>query len=166
MTEDPTQRIRPRRSNRPGHAADAPTTALPGPLNLAGAADADSSTTDVLSLDELFEGQPPAETGPDAGAERAPSAAAPTWTAMPVVAVRSEAIATTQSDPVPGPASGPAPASPQPAIGGRMRSDAAAAWEDTRRRTRAWLARDDNALMLLTALVAVLLILAVTAFGR
>ena len=33
------------------------------------------------------------------------------------------------------------------------------------RRTRGWLGRDDNALMLLTAVVAVFLILAVAAFS-
>jgi hypothetical protein len=145
MTEDPTQRI-----YRPGHhsrdAADAPTTAMPGPLNLAAAPDdtaADSSTTDVLSLDELFDGQQ----------------AAPTWTAMPVVPVRSEPM-------TPAPVAPARPPAARPAARSRLRSDAAAAWDDAVRHTHAWLRRADNALMLLTALVAVCLILAVAAFAR
>jgi hypothetical protein len=167
MTEDPTRRINTRHNSRTGYAADAPTTAMPGPLNLARSADgdaADSSTTDVLSLDELFDGQPPADTAPTAPrpASTAGSETAPTWTALPVVPVRSEPMTPAPAAPRPTPES-PQPA--QPPIGGRMRTDAAGAWDDTVRRTRGWLGRDDNALMLLTALVAVALILAVTALS-
>ena len=184
MTEDPTQRIiRP--GGRPGYTGDEPTTALPGPLNLAGASEpaGDTSSTDVLSLDELFDTEPAPTT---ADAAPAPAAAPPapptaaqnaeTWTAMPVVPVRSEPMTTSYAAPAPQPATSRAPASPAPVsrvrdshsapgTGSRLRSDAAAAWDDTVRRTRDWLGRDDNALMLLTALVAVCLILAVAAFS-
>jgi hypothetical protein len=176
MTEDPTQRIY-RPDNRSRYAADAPTTAMPGPLNLAGAPDdtaADSSTTDVLSLDELFEGPGSASpAGPAVPASPAVAAApvapptgetAPTWTAMPVVPVRSEPM--TPAPVAPARPSATGPAGTRPAARSRLRSDAAAAWDDTVRHTRAWLGRDDNALMLLTALVAVCLILAVAAFAR
>jgi hypothetical protein len=169
MTEDPTQRMyRPDAGSR--YAADAPTTAMPGPLNLAGASDdtaTDSSTTDVLSLDELFEG-PSAATPAAAAAPASPAAvtlapatghSAPTWTAMPVVPVRSEPMTAAPAAPA-------RPSPTRPAARSRLRSDAAAAWDDTVRHTRAWLRRDDNALMLLTALVAVCLILAVAAFAR
>ena len=165
MTEEPTQRIH-RPGERAGYGGDAPTTAMPGPLNLAGAADpaapgrdgaADSSTTDVLSLDELL-GPPEPEPA------TTPSATAPTWTAMPVVAVRSEPIA--PAPPAPAPAAPQQAAHTHPPLGDRLRSDAAAAWDGALRRTRAWMGRDDNTLMLLTALVAVCLILAVAAFAR
>ena len=149
MNEDATQRIRIR--------PDAPTTAMPGPLDLAGSSqpsETDASTTDVLSLDELFDSPPPAPQRP------AQSGTAQTWTAMPVVPVRSEPMTPAPAAPTPGRAAS------APPLGDRVRSDAAAAWDDTVRRTRAWLARDDNALMLLTALVAVCLILAVAAFSR
>ena len=156
MTEDPTQRIiRP--DSHAGYAADAPTTAMPGPLNLTGEREpaGDASTTDVLSLDDLFDTEPAPTEAPTA------SESAPTWTAMPVVSVRSEPM--TSAPAAPAPAS--AASGTAPAAGSRLRSDAAAAWDDTVRRTRAWLARDDNALMLLTTFVAVCLILAVAAFS-
>ena len=165
MTEEPTQRIQ-RPGGRAGYDGDAATTALPGPLNLAGSSDAgeaaDSSTTDVLSLDELL--GPPIPAAPEP--EVTPgSSTAPTWTAMPVVAVRSEPMTAATSAPAPAsPASGRSAA--HPALGDRLRTDAAAAWDGALRRTSAWLHRDDNMLMLLTALVAVVLILAVAAFAR
>jgi hypothetical protein len=150
--EEPTQRVR-----RPEAVEDAPTSAAPGPLNLAGRTDADdSSTTDVLSLDELFDGQP----DPAAAEPTAPStlAEAPTWTAMPVVPVRSEPVRPLDADAAPS-------QEPSP-LGGRVRSDAAAAWDGAVRRTREWLARDDNGLTLTTALVAVILIITVSTLSR
>lgn len=162
MTEDPTQRI-VRPAGRTGYAADAPTTAMPGPLNLAGDPEpvGDTSTTDVLSLDELFDTEPVPQPAPPASEQTAP-----TWTAMPVVSVRSEPMtAPPTAAPRPTSAAQAATPAPGPGVGSRLRSDAAAAWDDTVRRSRAWLGRDDNALMLLTALVAVCLILAVAAFS-
>jgi hypothetical protein len=50
-------------------------------------------------------------------------------------------------------------------MGERLSADAAAAWGTAVRRSRAWLARDDNGLMLMTALVAVILIFVVAAAG-
>ena len=166
MTEDPTQRIQ-RPAEREGYAGDAPTTAMPRPLNLAGSVDAgepaDSSATDVLSLDELL--GPPVPSAPEPDPEPAPTA--PTWTAMPVVTVRSEPMTAPVAAAPASPASAHPPrAAAHPPIADRMRTDAAAAWDGAVRRTRAWLGRDDNALMLLTALVAVVLILAVAAFAR
>lgn len=160
MIEEPTQRIYTHRGDRAGHAADAPTTAMPGPLNLAGAAEpdtahSDASATNVLSLDELFETDTTADSPAPPTAQEAP-----TWTAMPVVPVRSEPLS-----PPPAPTPPAAPARTAPGMGDRLRSDAAAAWHETVRRTRAWLAHGDNGLMLLTALVAVILIMAVAAFS-
>ena len=161
--DEPTRRIDLRQQDGGRFPADAPTTALPGPLNLAAAetpADTGSDTTDVLSLDELFD-----ETAgdADAAAVRAPaSAEADTWTAMPVVPVRSEPVRSERVQPA-----GGAPATPaRPALASRVRTDASAAWDGTVRRTRAWLGRDDNALTLMTALVAVLLIIAVASLSR
>ena len=133
------------------------TTALPGPLDLAGPTPpaAVTSDTDVLSLDDMFE----PSTDPPARADAA--AEAPTWTAMPVVSVRSE--------PISPPAAPPAPPAPTPRrrseLGLRVRSDAAAAWTGARTRTQDWLGRDDHALMIMTALVAIVLIIVVAALG-
>jgi hypothetical protein len=149
--EEPTPRMSAGRGRHPGDLADAPTTALPGPLNLAGSQDAGANgTTDVLSLDELFDGQSPPDASPTVDE-------APTWTAMPVIPVRSEPLT---------PAGAAAPGGAQPApLGGRVRTDAAAAWKGAVRRTRAWLVRDDHGLTLMTALIAVILILAVVALS-
>jgi hypothetical protein len=151
--EEQTQRLRV----QPAAAGDTAresamdtTTTLPGPLDLAGPT-APAGDTDVLSLDDMFD---EARSTP-----AAPSAAeAPTWTAMPVVAVRSEPI--TPLDP---------PQAPQPRaksdLGRRVRLDAAKAWDETRARTGEWLGRDDHALMLMTGLVAIVLIIVVAALG-
>jgi hypothetical protein len=110
--------------------------------------------TGVLPLDEIFAG--PAE----AAADRTPTvtADAPTWTAMPVVPVRS----------------GPVPAGPpnstwpephdKPARPPR-RESIAVSWAETRTRFEDWLRRDDNGLMLLTAVVACVLIIVVAGVG-
>jgi hypothetical protein len=104
-------------------------------------------------LDELFEAAPDAAIAAEAGP--APiSAEAPTWTAMPVVPVRSDTT--------------PVAARPQrnPLISAQLRSDALAAWHGTRRRTQDWLRQQDNALIALTAIVAILLIVVVAALGH
>jgi hypothetical protein len=158
--EDQTQRLRVQAAGTARDTAREPatdtTTALPSPLNLAGPLDlagptAPAGDTDVLSLDDLFDEPRSTAPGPS-------TAEAPTWTAMPVVAVRSEPI--TPLDP---------PQPPQPRaksdLGRRVRSDAAKAWDETRARSGVWLRRDDHALMLMTALVAIVLIIVVAALG-
>jgi hypothetical protein len=176
--EDQTQRLRvapatpdldtPTETTTPEDTTPADTTTtLPGPLDLAGPTPpppAATSDTGVLSLDDMFEpptqasapssNEPPAAR-PDAAAE------APTWTAMPVVSVRSE--------PTSPPAAPHAPPTAQSRrhseLGQRVRSDAAAAWTGARTRTQDWLGRDDHALMIMTALVAIVLIIVVAALG-
>src|SRR5437868_5454267 len=82
-------------------AAAHTTTALPRPLDLAGrtpdAPDSPDSPsespnppdkTDELSLEEIFHDAPAPADAPD----EASTAEAPTWTAMPVIPVRSEPI--------------------------------------------------------------------------
>jgi hypothetical protein len=172
--EDRTRRLSvpPRQTTGSQTTASQTTAALPRPLNLAddtpsqhqqqqsqGAAD----TTDELSLTEIFEA--PAEQ--PSAADPAVSEA-PTWTAMPVIPVRSEPasapttdrttdseVETSQSDTE---RTGPSSAE-------QLRSDAAAAWSGAVRRTQTWLARDDNGLMLMTAIVAIILIVVVAAVG-
>lgn len=114
-----------------------------------------ADATGVLPLDEIFAG--PAEAARD----RMPTAAAdaPTWTAMPVVPVRS----------------GPVPAGPTdslriPPYDGPGDTDRreilAVTWAETRMRLEAWIRRDDNGLMLLTAVVACVLMIVVAGVGR
>jgi len=166
--DEPTQRVR---------APQPPPAPLPGSLDpLRGHqtetgtgwierdddVDTAADATGVLPLDEIFESAAPA--APTAATQPTAAAEAPTWTAMPVVPVRSEPMTAAPAAPAP-----PAPARSAPAhppLTDRVRTDATAAWDGAVRRTRAWLGRDDNALMLLTALVAVILILAVAAFAR
>ena len=141
------------------------TTALPGPLDLAGPTPPPTgpSDTDVLSLDDMFE--PPTQSPTDPPARADAGAEAPTWTAMPVVSVRSEPISR-PSAPVAPPAAPPAPGPRRRSeLGPRVRSDAAAAWSGARTRTQDWLGRDDHALMIMTALVAIVLIIVVAALG-
>jgi hypothetical protein len=135
LEEEPTQQL------RPAPAADT-TTALPGPLDLAGPGPSSTGDTDVLSLDQIFD-----EPEPDvpSAATQTPTQT-PTRTPMPVVSVRSEPVATPERDP------GPAP-------------DRARAWPATFQRGQAWLRRDDNLLMVMTALVGIVLIVAVAALG-
>jgi len=90
-----------------------------------------------------------------------PAAAdAPTWTAMPMVSVRPEPVAATDGAPV-APVGAPARPPRRPLVSDRLRADARAAWEGTLRHTREWLWVQDNALMVATTLVAVLLIVIV-----
>lgn len=155
--EEPTQRlnVRPDDSARTEAArtdSAQTTTALPRPLDLAGPTPTPMPTSE-LSLDEIFQ-------TPDSAVAPRPSVdEAPTWTAMPVVSVRSEP-AVAAPTPLP-----PAEKPSGPALGDRIRTDAAAAWDGAWRRTREWLSRDDNGLMLMTALVACVLLLVVAAVG-
>jgi len=119
---------------------------------------ATAEATGVLPLNEIF--TEPAEPARD----RTPTATAdaPTWTAMPIVPVRSA--------PIPG---GPLDSAwtertdGETAAGGPgRRENVAVTWAETRIRFEAWLRRDDNGLMLLTALVACVLMLVVAGVGR
>lgn len=138
--------------------------------------------TRTLHLDELFETEPypeaePAVVSPAPVAPGAPLAAAgdvplsvdaTTWTAMPIVPVRSEPAPV----PVSSGAAAPPTTSRRPAdrpgaeLVAQLRKDAATAYDATRRRTQEWLGVADNALTLLTALVGVLLIVVVAVMGH
>jgi len=142
------------------------TTALPRPLNLADETPSrePADKTDELSLAEIFEAPPTAPpveepSGADPGA-----AEAPTWTAMPVIPVRSEPVSAPSTD-RPAETSQSDTKRTGPSSAERLRSDAAAAWSGAVRRSQAWLRRDDNGLMLMTAIVAIILILVVAAVG-
>lgn len=119
----------------------------------------EADATGVLPLDEIF--ATPAAAEP---VERVTTAAAeaPTWTAMPVVPVRSEPL--TAAGPTGAwsqPASGPsAPSRAWPA-----RASAGETLAGARERFEGWLLRDDNGLMLLTAVVACLLMIVVASVG-
>ena len=155
--EEPTQRL----SIRPEEPAQT-TAALPRPLDLAGPTpDATPAApgTEELSLDQIFE---PAVAEPAAVAPAADEA--PTWTAMPVIPVRSEPVAP-RGAPDAERRGEPRAERSGPSMGERLRNDAASAWDGAVRRSRAWLTRDDNGLMLMTAIVACLLILVVAAVG-
>ena len=145
--DEPTQRVR---------APQPPPAPLPGSLDpLRGQqvetgtgwieteddVETDADATGVLPLNEIFE--PTASA-----AEPTAAAEAPTWTAMPVVPVRSEPI-----EPYPGPEQRD------------RRDNAAVAWAGTRMRIEDWLRRDDNGLMLLTAVVACVLMIVVAGVG-
>ena len=164
--EDPTQRL----SAPAREPATRTTAALPRPLDLSrGSSEPPESPdeTGELSLDEIF-----AEPGPQPG-EQPRTDEAPTWTAMPVIPVRREPPPSTSPS-----RSGPAATSVAtsetaqrdtkrtgPTTGQRLRSDAATAWKSGLRRSQTWLSRDDNGLILMTAIVAVILILVVLAAG-
>jgi len=149
---------------------------LPGPLDIAGSS-ARPDATEVLSLDDLFPPDPepapqprwtPPEPAPQpmwtepASAAAAPvvTADAPTWTAMPLPAPPAAAPAA----PAAPEEATKAPHKPHNQVAARLHADAQAAWASTRRRTGDWLRAGDNAVILLTALVALILIVAVAAF--
>lgn len=119
----------------------------------------DAEPTGVLRLDEIFDepGRATPAREPTAAAE------APTWTAMPVVPVRSEPIA-----PAPDGEAWHRPSDDRAATEPRHSSwdGAGVAWAATRERFEAWLHRDDNGLMLLTAVVACVLMIVVAGVGR
>lgn len=149
--EEPTQRI---------HVPRAAPAPMPGPLDLTGEGEPDS--TEVLPLDELL--GPPLDPEP----EPAPVTAAddhPTWTAMPVVPVRSEPVSAPAGAGVV-PASGASATAPGGALSDRLLTDARTAWDATLRRSRAWIGVQDNAIMLATATVAIVLIIVVALLGQ
>ncbi|HET6816094.1 MAG TPA: hypothetical protein VFH66_02555 [Mycobacteriales bacterium] len=149
IEDQPTQQIR-----RPGAPTPAP---LPGPLNVARSqppappADTAAGSTEVLSLDDLFERQ---ET---------PTTQVP---ARPAEAPRVQPVATTPAHPVEAPRIGAVPVRSAEHRGDRKRlaGDAAAAWHGGLDRTRSWLSAGDNMLIVGTALAALLLLLAVALF--
>ena len=164
MTEEPTQQIR-LRPETTGSRPQQVTPPLPAGLDPRGRRRDDepadgTEPTGVLHLDELFA----TETDTERHIDRPSIEDAPTWTAMPVVPVRSEPY----SPPTP---AAPTPGAPAPSATTRRRlsTDLAAAKRRTgivMMRTDTWLRRDDNALMVLTALIACVLILLVAAVGH
>jgi hypothetical protein len=105
-----------------------------------------ASATGVLPLDQIF-AEPPRAEAPTATAE------APTWTAMPVVPVRSE--------PMPMATTGMYDESAREESRRGSGIALSGAWD----RLDAWFRRDDNGLMLLTALVACVLMVVVASVG-
>jgi hypothetical protein len=174
--EEPTQRLSVRRD--PAETTAAQTTAaqttvsLPRPLDLAGPTPPSTEPadkTDELSLDEIFAASQSQTVEPQADA--APRVEeAPTWTAMPVIPVRSEPVPSQPSQPPP---SAPThvknaqskPKRTGPSTGERLLADASAALDGALRRSQAWLTHQDNGLMVMTAAVAIILILVVAAVG-
>ena len=160
--EEPTQRL--------SVQAAQTTTALPRPLDLAGPTPPQppepADKTGELSLDEIFADAPPPASEPQTSQPQTSGTGgadqAPTWTAMPVIPVRSEPSPAAAANEAPTPTR---PAKTGPSTGERLRSDAAAAWEGALRRSRDWLTHDDNGLMLMTAVVACILIFVVAAVG-
>jgi hypothetical protein len=140
--DEPTQRIR-----RPD-----PPLPMPGPLDQTrprpqAPALPEPEQTGVLPLDELL--------GPAEGAEAAVRIPAeplttPARAPMPVVTVRSEPVAE---------------ARPRVATMDRLRADASTVLRAGSARSSEWLRRGDNAVIVLTALVAVLLLAVVAAVG-
>lgn len=201
MTEEPTQQIRlraePKQATPPLPPGLDPTRGRRRDGQDTGGQPADGETaelapeaTGVLHLDELFATEGDAERHID----RPSIEEAPTWTAMPIVPVRSEPY--TEPSPAPTtttPAAAPGPTAPPPLLTGpplapkrprvgtaraksasattarRLSTDLAAAKRRTgvmMMRTDTWMRRDDNALMVMTALIACLLILLVAAVGH
>lgn len=134
------------------HPTDEPAPAAAAPA----AAAADAPPTGVLSLDEIFEAPEP-QRGPTVTAD------APTWTAMPVVPVRSEPV--TAGAPGAWATQLPYDAAPDQRSSRAERPGFDAAWARTRLQVESWLRRDDNGLMLLTAVVACLLMIVVAGVG-
>jgi hypothetical protein len=173
--EHPTQQVRrpeppaaplpgsldPLRGHETAETADAPTADAPEVEPPA--------PTGVLPLGELFDDAPPAApiaTPPAAPAAPTAAEEAPTWTAMPVVPVRSEPMPMA-GRPVPGTYHHTAATGTgDPAYGRAPRADHIGdALSATTRAVGDWLRREDNGLMLLTAIVACILILVVAAVG-
>jgi hypothetical protein len=138
----PTQQIR-----RP-----APPAPLPGPLDLTGSSRGPdrtpADTTEVLSLDELMDGA------------ASPPVAAPAPPLPPPAAPPAPPLPPLVAAPAPAPAArrGPPPARD------RLRADATAALAGAGRRTEDWLRTGDHALIVATAVIAMLLLVAVGSF--
>jgi hypothetical protein len=193
--EDPTQRLTalprdrsaaqttaalPRPLDLAGPTPPAQDTPAQDPSAQDPSAQQPPAQTDELSLAEIFEApHPPAAEQPTAvqpvveepvieqPRPTEAAAEAPTWTAMPVIPVRSEPAPAAPERTAPS-AADASPVRTQrtgPSTIERMRSDAAAAWNGALRRSQDWLAHEDNGLMLMTALVAIILILVVAAVG-
>lgn len=151
IEDQPTQQI-----YRPTTPPPAP---LPGPLNPArpqpvtpASDEAGNGTTEVLSLDELF--------------DRAQTATTPA-PARPVEAPRAEPVVAPAAAPVAAPRIGAVPVRSVQQTGdgrGRVLGDAAQAWRGGLDRSRAWATAGDNALIAATALLALLLLIAVALF--
>ena len=189
--EEPTQRLTvqprdPAQMNPPAQANAAQTTvSLPRPLDLAGQAPPPSpepaDRTEELSLDEIFaapqpqtieQPQPVEHPQPvEPQADATPRVEeAPTWTAMPVIPVRSEPVAdepvqAQASTPTPAKTAQPKPKRTGPSTAERLLTDASAALDGVLRRSQTWLTHKDNGLMVMTAAVAIILILVVAAVG-
>lgn len=158
--DEPTQHVR-----RP----DPPPAPLPGSLDpLRG--HAEPEPTGVLPLDELFEPAPEPQFN-QTELNQSAAAEASTWTAMPMVEVRSGTVGPSDSgtgwpsEPSPS-HSADDPVTAEPGLVDRLRDDTSAAWIGVQNRASTWLRRDDNALMLLTAVVACILMLVVAAVGH
>jgi hypothetical protein len=144
IEDQPTQQIR-----RP----QAPTP-MPGPLNPAyqppvEQSSADSGSTEVLSLDDLLDGPSAPAPAPSTPVPPAPVASAPVSRVEPA-APRIGAVPVRSGQPT--------------HTSSRLRGDAAVAWRGGLDRSRAWLTSGDNAVIVGTAMIAVLLLLAVALF--
>ncbi|MBV9099349.1 MAG: hypothetical protein JO079_14960, partial [Frankiaceae bacterium] len=134
-------------------ADDEPTVVAPvtPPTPAAPTSAVETPPTGILPLDQIFETREPGPT-PTVTAD------APTWTAMPVVPVRSEPVAAGATGTWAAPYDRPAAAEPHAA---RPHVDL----DGARVAVGGWLRRDDNGLMLLTALVACILMIVVAGVG-
>ena len=141
---------------------------LPGPLDPASSHPPTPPATEVLSMHDLLDGPPEPALTPLPPEEAEPVAvAAPVAVAEPVAVAKPAPVAVPAA-PVAVPAA-PARAARPPRqrseVAERVRSDAAAAWEGARREVSAWLGRGDNALIVGTLFVALLLLIVVAAVG-
>jgi hypothetical protein len=160
IEDQPTQQIR-----RP--APPAPMPGSLGPVRDHGdpadpADPPDSGSTEILSLDDLLSGpQAPTTEGPSRPVDSprvepvaetpTPAAETPTPVAPPPAAPRIGAV----------------PVSAEPQRTGRaggVLGDAASAWRGSLDRSRAWLTAGDNTVIVATAVIALLLLLAVALF--
>src|SRR3954447_18177650 len=151
--EDRTRRLNvpPRQTTASQTTASQTTAALPRPLNLADDTPSQqhesqdpADTTDELSLTEIFQAPAEQPSAADAGVSEAP-----TWTAMPVIPVRSEPVSAPTTDRTTDREAEISQSDTKrtgPSSAEQLRSDAAAAWSGAVRRTQAWLSRDDNGL--------------------
>ena len=149
IEDQPTQQIR-----RPQ-----PVAPMPGPLTPADSqpatppvAEPTEGATDVLPLDDIFDA-PAAPPRPEAAVPPAPAPTAaptqpPAQAPAPAPARRIGAVPAT-------------PARREPGLVDRLRGDGAAAWQGGLTRSRDWLSTGDNAVIVATALVALLLLLVV-----
>jgi len=117
------------------------------------AAPVEAPPTGVLPLDQIFESPEPART-PTVTTD------APTWTAMPVVPVRSEPVTAA------GPRTSGTWSTPYDGTSEPRASRKGMDLDGARLQVQSWLRRDDNGLMLLTALVACVLMIVVAGVGN